>query len=304
MSSPRRMPSSLALYFGGEAVATPELEHKFFTKVRLPNGSYKTTYRRRLDDLNEMVLELLPRDRDLSVMDVAASSGISSIEWSDHLRAHGIRHKMVAGDLVDAWLASWGTSFAVLFDGSGRTPLLFEVGSLTLRTHSDRWPARVVRPVLFPLLRAVAAMSRRSGCAAPMTPPAPRRWIYRPIQLVSPKLLRQAEIAVVQDDITMPGTFGETFDAIRVANLLHRAYFDDETLTDMLRNLRGRLPNGGVLALCRTMEDGTNQATAFRRRGDRFVIEASLNGGVEVRDLVLALGSPDDAAGSGPASLT
>lgn len=240
-----------------------------------------------------MMLEFLPHDRDLTVMDVAVSSGISTVEWSDHLQAHGLRHKMFAGDIVDAWLASWGTSLAVLFDSSGRDPLLLEVGSMTLRMHSDRWLARVARPVLFPLLRAVAAMSRRLGSVAPMTAPAPRRWVFRSIQLVSPELLRRAEIVVVQDDITMPGRFRETFDAIRVANLLHRTYFDDETLTKMLRNLRDRLRDSGVLALCRTMEDGTNHATIFRRRGDRFVLEASLNNGVEVSDLVLALGSSD-----------
>lgn len=295
----RWTPSSLALYFGGTDVATSDLEHKFFTKVRLPNGTYKTTYGRRLDDLNEMVLEFVPHDPNLTIMDVAVSSGVSTIEWSDHLQAHGLQHRMIAGDLVDAWLISWGTSLAMLFDKGGQDPLLLEVGSLTLRLYSRRWLARAVRPVLFPLLRAVAAVSRRLGSAAPMTPPAPRHWIHRSIQLVSPELLRRTEITVVQDDITIPGRFPETFDVIRAANLLHRVYFDDKTLTEMVRNLRDRLKDGGVLIICRTTEDGIeagiNRATVFRRKGDRFIFETSLNDGVEIRDLVLALNSSDNA---------
>jgi hypothetical protein len=273
---------------------TSEVERRFFTKVRLPNGTYKTTYSNRLDDLNELLLDFLPRDRELAIMDTAVSSGISTIEWDDHLRAHKVLHKMVAGDMVDAWLTSWGTSLALLIDGSGRNPLLLEIGPLTLRMYSEQWIARAMRPVLFPVLRAIAALGRRLGLAAPMTPPTPKRWVHRPIQLVSPELLQRADILVVQDDIAAPDQSLETFDAIRVANLLHRAYFDDETLKKMLSNLRDRLRDGGVLAICRSMEDHTNQATIFRRRGDHFVSEASLNGGVEISDLVLALGSSEN----------
>jgi hypothetical protein len=272
-------------------VATPEMERRFFTKVRLPNGTFKMTYRRRLDDLNERLLGFLPHDRPLTIMDVAVSSGISTIEWSDDLKAHGIQHKMVAGDLItDGWLTSWGMSLAVLFDSGGRNPLLLEVGSLTVPVRSDRWLARAVRPVLFPLLRAVVAMGRYSGSASPLSPAAPRRWIHRSIPLVSPDLHRRPEIMVVQDDVTMPGSFPETFDVIRVANLLQRVYFGDDVLTRIIHNLQNRLRDGGVLAICRTMDDGTNDATIFRRIGDRFVSEASLNNGAEVSNLVLGLG--------------
>jgi hypothetical protein len=287
-----RVPDSLALYSGGTEVMTPELERRFFTKVRLPNGAYKTTYRRRLDDLNEMLLEFLPRDRSLTAMDVAISSGISTVEWSDHLKAHDFRYEMVGGDLItDAWLTSWGNSLALLFDSNRRDPLLLEVGPLVVPVHSDRWLARVVRPMLFPFLRAIAGTGQILGSAAPMAPPVPRRWVHRSIPLISPALHQQAEIKIVQDDILISGRFLERFDVIRVANLLLRTYFDDEVLTRMVRNLRDRLRNGGILAICRTMEDGTNNATLFRRRGDRLISEASLNGGSEISELVLALDS-------------
>jgi hypothetical protein len=282
-------PSSLTI-FGGVGTPTPEAERRFFTKVRLSNGTYKTTYRHRLDDLNEKLIEFVPRDRCLTIMDVAVSSGISTIEWSDHLQAHGIQHRMVAGDLVtDAWLTSWGTWLAVLFDSNQRDPLLLEIGPLMVPVRSDRWLARMVRPLLFPLLRAIAAVGRRSGLASPMAPAVPGRWVHRSIPFVSPDLHHRAEIVVVQDDITVSGRFAEAFDAIRVANLIHRVYFDDAATTRIVHNLWNRLRDGGILAICRTMEDGTNHATIFRRRGNCFVSEASINNGAEVCALVLAL---------------
>jgi chemotaxis methyl-accepting protein methylase len=111
----------------------------------------------------------------------------------------------------------------------------------------------------------------------------------RPVSLVSPRLRRRAEIEIVEDDITVPGRFPAGFDVIRVANLVQRAYFDEPTLRTIVVNLRERLRDGGLLVICRTTEAGVNDATIFRRTGGRFTAEASLNGGAEVRDLVLAL---------------
>jgi chemotaxis methyl-accepting protein methylase len=79
------------------------------------------------------------------------------------------------------------------------------------------------------------------------------------------------------------------FDVIRVANLVQRVYFDDDTLRKIVINLRDRLRDGGILIICRTTENGVNHATIFRRTGDCFVFDASINDGAEVRDLVLAL---------------
>jgi hypothetical protein len=280
------MPLALAVC-GEGADPSPETERRFFAKVLLPNGTWKTTYPNRLGDLNERLLEFLPRDRELELMDVAVSSGVSTVEWSDLLRASGVRHKLVAGDLYpEGWLTSWGGWLAVLFDGANREPLLFEVGRLALPVRSRGRLVGRVRPALVPLLRALSRRARRVDGGAP----APHRGlVQRPVSLVSPELRRRPEIELVRDDVTATGGFVESFDAIRVANLVQPAYFDQRTLEEIVMNLRDRLRDGGILAICRTTEDGVNEATIFRRRGDHFSSEASLNGGSEVANLVLAL---------------
>ena len=93
----------------------------------------------------------------------------------------------------------------------------------------------------------------------------------------------------MQDDVTVPGHFRSEFDVIRAANLVQPAYFDAPTLERVVANLRERLRDGGRLVVARTAEDGANHATIFQRSGDHFVVEASLNEGSEVRDLVLGL---------------
>ncbi len=256
---------------GDGAGPSPEIERRFFAKLRLPNGTWKTTYPNRLDDLNRRLLELLPRDRVVEAMDVAVSSGVSTLEWSDQLLANDVRHRQVAGDLdPDARLLSSGGWLAVLYDAGGREPLLLELGPLALPVRSDRRLARLARPGLTVALRAIAGRAR-------------------PVSLVSPRLRGRANVEVVRDDLTVPGRFPEHFDAIRAANLVQPGYFDEATLRRMLANLRDRLRDGGLLAICRTGGDGRNHATILRRQGEGFVVEAELNGGAEVRDLALSL---------------
>lgn len=269
-SLPDRMPLAPAVCEEG-AEPTPEVERRFFAKLRLPNGTWKTTYPNRLDDLNEQLLDLLPRGHELELMDVGVSSGVSTVEWSDQLLANGLSHRLVAGDIhPDGRLLSRGGWLAVLFDGSGREPLLLELGPLSVPLRSDRRLVRIARPLLAPILRALAPRAR-------------------PVPLVSPRLLRRPEIELVRDDATGPGRFPARFDAVRVANLLQPAYFDEPTIGRIAANLRERLRDGGLLAVCRTDEDGINRATIFRRRGEGLTPEASLNGGSEVEDLVLSL---------------
>ncbi len=256
---------------GEGAEPSPQAERRFFAKLRLPNGTWKTTYPNRLDDLNRGLLEHLPRDRELELMDVGVSSGVSTVEWSDQLRASGVAHRLLAGDLYpEGRLITLGGWLAVLFDGSGREPLLLEAGSLSVPLRSDRRLVRFLRPLLVPALRVLA----------------PRAV---PVPLVSPRLLRRAEIELVEDDATVPGRFPQRFDAVRVANLLQPSYFDAATIGQIAVNLRERLREDGLLVVCRTDEGGLNRATIFRRRGEHFTPEASLNGGSEVEDLVLAV---------------
>ena len=79
----------------------------------------------------------------------------------------------------------------------------------------------------------------------------------------------------------------------RAANVLNRAYFADDVIETMARNLLDRVAPGGLLAVCRTCDDGghhVNRATLVRRVEGSLEIVARLNGGSEVEDLVLAAG--------------
>ena len=122
MNDITRVPTANELYLSGLEGDVDEvevLERYFFANIRLKNGTYKRTWSHRLDDLNDLVLRFIPPDRPLKVMDVAVSSGISTLEWMNHLEQAGIEHHMTAGDItLKAALVAIGKNLRVLADST------------------------------------------------------------------------------------------------------------------------------------------------------------------------------------------
>lgn len=300
-------PTAHELYFGRlhtPSPQLPQLEDAFFSDLWVRFGTSKTTYHHRLDDLNRFVEPLLPPDRPLEIMDVAVSSGVSTVEWMQSLGRAGIAHHMVAGDaVIDAWLISFGqrvralidrTGFLMQLDIGGRAHTVPRAGCLARMRHM---PAiLLIRSVVRLFGAALSAPQKPAAVSAPHRPPAPvRRWgiTCSPLQLVTRSLLEQPHARVVEDDILRDGDCGQRYHALRAANILNLSYFDTETLRRMLRNLRARLRPGGLLIVCRTMPEGRNDATAFRLDSIGALSPAGrLNEGSEIEELVLSLDKP------------
>ncbi|HKW47814.1 MAG TPA: hypothetical protein VJN70_10225 [Gemmatimonadaceae bacterium] len=275
--------------------ALAKQEKAFFRSIRLRNGTYKTTYSRRLDNLNEIANRLLPAERPLEIMDVAASSGVATLEWIESLENSGIDFSMTAGDLcVRAFLLSLGRFLNVLVDSSGY-PLQFDfVGKaiafpppkrlalkappLFLGVHAGRW----IVPTLFAMLFKRATASREGA--------ARQRFgiVCRETLLISPRLSRRTSLTILDDDLLARGSFENRFHVIRAANVLNRTYFNDETLSEMITNLRSRLRRSGLLIVCRTHDDGVNHGTVFRLTNTRdFEIVRRIGNGSEIESLVV-----------------
>lgn len=277
------VPTAFEIYFAGQQRLDSEREDLFFHSIRLRNGTYKSTAHHRLDDLNEFVMKLLPRERPLEIMDVAVSSGVSTAEWLLALESAGIECHMLAGDaVVDARLVCLGTLRA-LADKTGHL-LQLDAGGRAIRLPPPRRRDRLRYAPLIALLRAATRLfdlrsqvtQHRFGATC------------RPVTLMSPSLTRLPRIRTVEDDILHDTGYAQRFHVLRAANILNLAYFDVATLTRMLANLRSRLLPGGLLIVCRTSATGINNATVFTLGADgRFETTACLNEGSEIVDLVL-----------------
>jgi chemotaxis methyl-accepting protein methylase len=110
---------------------------------------------------------------------------------------------------------------------------------------------------------------------------------YRPLDLVSSALSSLPDVKIIEDDI-LADTSTDIVDVLRAANILHKAYFDEDTLSRMVRNLRRRLRSGGIMIVCRTDYGGRNNASLFRLNANgKFEVLARLNAGSDIEDLVL-----------------
>ncbi|MFO7906847.1 MAG: hypothetical protein ACQESR_11765 [Planctomycetota bacterium] len=243
------------------------LESLFFSRLRVANGVFKTTTHGRLDDVNQRLFKWLPRQRRLNIMDVAVSSGISTLEWMHHLNAKGISHEMTAGDVaINLEYVTVARGVCVLVDRDG-IPLQLDVGSISFPNASgSRWRNACfkfgqlfLRPMLF--LDKHSQCSRRDQ-ERRFSLSLPRR----PLKLVSPALLEHgAQITVLEDDIAVrTPELDRRFDVVRAANILNSVYFDTSTLKRMARNLKRRLVSGGLLVICRTDPKGMNHGGIFR----------------------------------------
>ena len=287
------IPTAFELYFaGGPAEDEGERQTRedlFFHSIRLPNGTHKSTGHRRLDDLNDFVMEFLPPQRPLEVMDVAVSSGVSTAEWLVALERAGVDCRMLAGDaVVSASLISFGPRLRALADKDGHL-LQLDLGGRAIRLPP---PRRRDRLLYAPFTLLMTAASRLFDLAAPSGARPQRRLgiTCRPLKLVSPSLARLPRLRTVEDDILLSTGYTCRFHVLRAANILNLAYFDVPTLERMLLNLRARLTPGGMLIVCRTNATGVNNATLFTLGKDgRFNITAHLNEGSEIADVVLRL---------------
>ena len=256
--------------FGGVAVPDPDAEFRLFTRIRLPSGVLKTTQARRLDDLNEQALRLLPADRPLELMDVATSTAITTVEWSVQLTDAGVEHHILAGDShTEAVWVSLPLVGEVLVDRNGNV-LLAEV----LGRAVDASGATTRSALVLPVLKAAA---RRAGL---LHLPA------RPVELVSGRVRACPAIEVVEDDIFVarPELRGR-FHAVRAANILNEGYFDDTQLLAAVAGLRERLRPHGLLIVCRTHEDGSNHGSFFQADDVGWTVVDRIGGGSEIERL-------------------
>ena len=282
----------LAREGGGDPQRREAIEDNFFRRLRLPGGVTKRTRRGRLADLDALVAEHLPRGRRLELMDVAVSSGVTTLDWAAGLRRAGLDFHLVAGDATPAaWLLSLGHRVEVLVDGAGR-PLQYDLFGRAVPSAAPG-PLAVLPWIGRALTRLALAWDGelRRSLAKGREVRGRRPLRSQRVALVVPELLADPAIELVEDDLLAPSAdrFAGRFDAVRAANLLNRGYFDDEALRRMLARLAARLEPQGLLAVCRTEEDGTNHATVFRRGEEGLMPLARLGRGSEVEELAFHL---------------
>ncbi|GJG87939.1 ATP-binding protein [Gemmatimonadetes bacterium T265] len=256
-------------------VATETL---FFRHLRLPNGTYKTTYPDRMPDVDAAVAAALPPGTRVRVLDVGVSSGVTTLELADALAARGLAADVVAVDLSVSAFLHRRAGVDLLSDPNGRVLQIATPFGVKGRPHDPE--GSLARTALQRVFEGAERLIGGPGGARRGTP----------VQLVSPRLVRRPGTTVVEHDLANPrAEWVGGFDVVRAANVLNHDYFDVPTLRRMLGHLETYVRPHGLLVLCRTHDDTrTNHASVLRRAPDgRFGVVTRVGNGSEVESLVL-----------------
>jgi hypothetical protein len=262
---------------------TAEQERDFFRSIRLSNGVFKTTDRRRMDDVNDLITRQwkAAASQPREILDVGASSAISTVEWVDSLTQAGFDVQAVATDLsLFSEIVTLSPRHQVLVDGEGYV-LQHVLFGMAIRP----WRRRLDLLTGYWLLSAAANALTRSKLRR-------RAENGERLMLVSRSARDHERISFVEDDIFELGRedFRGRFDAIRAANILNRGYFTDTLLARAVTVLKDRLAGpGSLLVIARTDDDGSNHATLFRLDGGgRFERLDAVGKGSEIEDIVMS----------------
>jgi hypothetical protein len=291
-AKPSRTPHLLVADATGKVFE--ELESDLFGRLRLQNGTYKTTHARRLDDVNAWVEPHLPADRPLRFLDTAISTGTSTIEWAEFLDRLQIDYQLIGTDLnLDGLLVSFGDRLHAVLNRSKR-PFMFEING-----HFVSYPPikKHVLQYFVPLLQMKLALWFWLRQYRPTEQGSPLKLFGRPIRcrnvsFLTPRLQSHPRITVQEEDLLADSGSTARFQVIRAANILNHWYFDQDTLRMIVRNLRRQLTEGGLLVVCRTDLHGEriNHGTIFKLGSDqRFSVLSRLNGSSEVEELILQM---------------
>jgi hypothetical protein len=259
-------------------------ERRFFETIQLANGTFKTTAFKRLDDLNRMVGD---RWRKMGasphqILDVGASSGITSVEWVEHLASEGFDVSLTATDLVfDGHLVALSPGLDILLDNSGHV-----LQYVFLGTATSGFPGWMLKAGFARIVRSIAdAIVRLRGRDALLARSKQK------IVLAHGRARNHPRIVLLEDDLfaaPRPGMAGR-YDAIRAANILNLGYFGTAELARAITSLKARLSGAGAsLIVVRTLEDGSNHGSLFPiDKSGRFVLIDRIGSGSEIEALVL-----------------
>jgi hypothetical protein len=278
----RRYPTTKE-YLRSRETGDHELETRYLTTLRLPSGVFKSTSVHRMDDAADLLVRHVA-DRStgaLRVLDVACSSGVSTVELHEKLQHAGVVCETYGTDIVtDVSLVEAGDGLGVLLDSSAK------VLRVEWRGNALPWPP-VRSDILFhPLHVAQTALRLAKALRGLRQAFHGDAAGYRITRVPLTTATQGAGVSLVQESIDEP-RIGGAFDIVRAANILNHGYFEEADLRRMIRSILGRVTDGGLLLVLRTGMDFVNRGTLFRCAREVSVVDR-LNGGSEVESLVLS----------------
>lgn len=266
----------------------PDIEKQFFLHLRMRNGLFKATHPHRLDDTFEMLIFYVKKiqDQPIKILDVGCSTGITTIELHEALKANNIFCKTIGTDLMTkAIYVRRKDGRALLFDLNGQA-IQVELGDWAMSWTGP--PRRIdyllkARKVFLSLMLT----KYQSHTFWKAIKESTKGFDVRTLSLVASQANSVTDLLIEEEDVLNPRLPGK-FHLIRAANLLNRSALSDHDIKMIVNSIRSRLVEDGLFFVVRTI-NGINKGTLYNIKANIFKKVDILNGGIDIADLIEAI---------------
>ncbi len=239
---------------------------------RVSNGNWtsKQTNSKRFASLDRLACSLIAKHAAFDIHDVGVSSGITSLEFHDELRALRVPVRLTISDKYSVYYAT-GSLPICIWDAEGEAIEYYFCGVLAKNKVSRSFPLSKL------LYRFLSSRVRRAG--------EERRFALLHAEVL--KRINCGAIRFIDYDIMTP--LSEEFSFIRCMNLLNVSYFSEAEIRKALKNLISGLRTDGILLLGSTLSAGENAAGFYLKTNRGLRLLESCGGGSAINDLVLSI---------------
>lgn len=245
----------------------PVLASRLYQEFYTSDGTSRQTAPGRFRDLDLLTADLLTHESNV-IHDVAVSSGITSVELYSALHHRGIPFQLLVSDKFSRFLYR-GSIVRRIYDVTHTLLFAYVFGILADWKCGWKFP---VSKMLFPLIEAFNR------------PSAP----FREMPLFDFRLLeliRKGHVDELPYDI-LATSLPDRFTFVRCMNVLNLSYFNPDAILLALSLLKTSLKDQGILLLGRTMPDGSNAVSFYRKSSGNLELIRELDGGSEISHLV------------------
>jgi hypothetical protein len=262
--------------------------------LRTSNGTFRTTFRHRFRDVDEVALRLMrgfyAPDTELRIQDRAGSHGVTSWEWAAKLFAVFPGAEFEASDVLLYLIElSLPTGETYIVEPNGK-PLQYIKPPFVVSLHyPESWR--------YPVNRAIAARAKRKFEELHV----PEGWQENTHETAQYSVTR---IPFVHPEARMFGKTNPRFQfrarsvfdkapgachVLRTMNIFNKAYFSPQQLAEGANAAFQSIKPGGIWIVGRTLEeDFSNHVTFLRRQDTGWEVLERIGYGSEMEQLAIS----------------
>ena len=240
---------------------------KIFSKIRV-DTTFKTTSYNRMADVNKKLKNYIKKifSKKIMVCDFGVSSGQSTLELYNDLNKEQLQN--IYGFDKQIYLKIYKYKKYIFLYSSKNNLLMVEYDKYCLRYRYFFVFKKIEKPLVY-LLDLMKIKFQKS-------------------KVLVPNLEKIDKCKFFEQDIfNIEKKYFNLFDVIRVTNLLNYSYFSKSKLKIAILNINKISKENCIILINRTKRNKKNIASFFIKKNGKFELLEDVNGGSEIKDLML-----------------